>query len=82
MGSESVESYVEAICEKGCQSVREDIRLLRQGVVLPELRGLDEIARQTVLKELQSIMAVYGDGCPAMRHKKCEEDDTAYERKK
>jgi hypothetical protein len=69
MGKGLIEPYVEAICEKGCQSVREDIRLLRQGVVLPELKDLDAMARQMVLKELQSIMAVYGDGCPAVRQK-------------
>jgi hypothetical protein len=82
MRSRSIDSFVEAICEKGCQSVREDIRLLRQGVILPELRDLDEMARQKVLKELQSIMAVYGEGCPAVRQNKREEDDIAHERKK
>lgn len=65
MRSVSIEQHVEAICEKGCRSVREDIRLLSRGVVLPELRDLDELARQMVLKELRSIMAVYGDSCPA-----------------
>ncbi|MEW8506482.1 MAG: hypothetical protein AB2598_07235 [Candidatus Thiodiazotropha sp.] len=44
--------------------MRNDIRLLTRGVVLPELRDLDELSRQMVLKELRSIMAVYGDGCP------------------
>jgi hypothetical protein len=82
MGSGLIEPYVEAICEKGCQSVREDIRLLRQGVILPELKDLDTVARQKVLKELQSIMAVYGEGCPAVPQKAQEKDELAYERKK
>jgi hypothetical protein len=47
--------------------VREDIKLLQRGVILPELEDLDELARRTVLKELHSIMAVYGDACPADR---------------
>jgi hypothetical protein len=61
--------------------VREDIRLLRQGVVLPELKGLDEVACQMVLNELQSIMAVYGDGCPAVRQKTSKKDSKLNERK-
>jgi hypothetical protein len=79
MVSRLIEPYVEAICEKGCQSVREDMRLLSQGVILPELKELDEMARQMVLKELQSIMAVYGDGCPVVQHVIYEKDDTQHE---
>lgn len=75
MQSRSIELYVEAICEKGCQSVREDMRLLSQGVVLPELKDLDEMARKMVLKELRSIMAVYGDGCPVVQPATSEKDE-------
>ncbi|MGD8587639.1 MAG: hypothetical protein PVG22_02305 [Chromatiales bacterium] len=67
MNREQIDRAVENLCLKGCSSVREDIKLLQRGVILPEIRGLDELARRTVLKELQSIMAVYGDVCPADR---------------
>jgi hypothetical protein len=64
MRQNQVEECIETLCQKGCQSVRDDIRLLEQGVVLPELAVLDDLARQKVLKELRAIMAVYGDTCP------------------
>jgi hypothetical protein len=64
MLSKQIEICIEILCQKGCRSVREDIRRLEQGVELPELKMLDELACQTVLKELCAIMAVYGDRCP------------------
>ena len=64
MRDEQIEHCIEVICQKGCQSVRDDIRLLEKGVVLPELAVLDDLARLKVLKELRAIMAVYGDSCP------------------
>ncbi|MCU7845172.1 MAG: hypothetical protein KZQ93_15190 [Candidatus Thiodiazotropha sp. (ex Monitilora ramsayi)] len=64
MRDKQIEHCIEVICQKGCQSVRDDIRLLEQGVVLPELAVLDDLARLKVLKELRAIMAVYGDSCP------------------
>jgi hypothetical protein len=67
MGRQQIDQRVEQICQKGCLAVREDIRLLEQGVILPELQDFDEMARQAVLKELCAIMAVYGDACPAER---------------
>lgn len=67
MSRQRIEQSVEQLCQKGCLSVREDIKLLQKGLILPELRDLDELARSKVLKELQAIMAVYGDACPAER---------------
>lgn len=67
MGRKQVDNSVEQLCVKGFLAVREDIKLLQRGVVLPEIRDLDELARKLVLKELESIMAVYGDLCPADR---------------
>lgn len=64
MCDEQINSCIEALCLKGCASVREDIRLLEQGVVAPELKELDDLARFAVLKELRAIMAVYGEHCP------------------
>ena len=67
MNREQIDRAVEGLCLKGCASVREEIKLLQSGVILPEIQDLDELARRTVLIELQSIMAVYGDVCPADR---------------
>jgi hypothetical protein len=64
MRSKQIEECIEILCQKGCRSVREDIRLLERGDILPELRMFDDLARQMVLKELRAIMAVYGDSCP------------------
>ncbi len=64
MRSKQIDQCIERLCQKGCRSVRQDIRLLEQGQALPELSALDDLARQAVLKELRSIMAVYGDSCP------------------
>lgn len=64
MRNKLIDDCIEMLCQRGCRSVREDIRLLERGQVLPELRVLDDLARQAILKELRSIMAVYGDSCP------------------
>jgi hypothetical protein len=64
MRHNQVDECVEILCQKGCQSVREDIRRLEAGVVLPEVAMLDDLTRRKVLQELRSIMAVYGDTCP------------------
>ena len=58
-----VEACVEAICNKGCRTVRQDISLLEQGEKLPEVAKLTEGECSQVLKELKNIMAVYGDSC-------------------
>ena len=67
MSRHKIDQSIEQLCQKGCQSVREDIRLLERGVILPEIQNLDKLSQETVLKELRSIMAVYGDVCPADR---------------
>jgi hypothetical protein len=64
MGRNQIDQYVEMLCQKGCRSVREDIKLLERGVILPELKVLDSLSREKVLNELRDIMAVYGDSCP------------------
>jgi len=60
-----IEQTIEAICEKGCQSVRDDIVRLENGQQLAETAGLSRYEHAMVLKELQSIMSVYGDLCRA-----------------
>ena len=58
-----LECRVEAICEKGCRLVREDIATLEGGGDVPETVDLDAAERAWVLAELQAVMAVYGARC-------------------
>lgn len=58
-----IDEIVEAICQKGCQAVRDDIALLKCGKKHVETDGLNRIERNAVYKELKSIMAIYGDAC-------------------
>ncbi|MBL3528386.1 MAG: hypothetical protein JMN27_12525 [gamma proteobacterium endosymbiont of Lamellibrachia anaximandri] len=67
MGRQEIDDCVEQLCLKGCVAVREEVKLLTKGVVLPEIRDLDEVARKAVRRELEAIMAVYGDACPIER---------------
>jgi hypothetical protein len=75
MRSKQIDHCIEQLCLKGCRSVREDIRLLERGAPLPELSALDDLARRAVLKELRSIMAVYGDSCPLPASANTENDE-------
>ena len=59
----AVEKVVEELCEKGCQSVRQDIEKLEAGQPVPETRNLSRDELTHVVEELKSIMAVYGDSC-------------------
>jgi hypothetical protein len=59
----ALEARIEAICARGCQRVRADIRTLEQGGELPETRGLAPGQRDAILNELNQIMAVYGARC-------------------
>lgn len=61
--TQQIETCIEVLCQKGCLSVRADIRALEQGQDLPETTGLSPKATQLVLQELKAIMAVYGDSC-------------------
>jgi hypothetical protein len=63
MRNDKIEQCVEAICNRGCQSVRDDIALLEQGKVVPETEGFSVEEGDQVLVELKNIMAVYGDSC-------------------
>lgn len=58
-----VEECVEALCQKGCRSVHHSIRALESGQGLPETEELTEEEVAKVLKELKSVMSVYGDIC-------------------
>lgn len=63
MRNDKIEQCVEAICNRGCQLVRDDIALLEQGKVVPETEGFSVEEGDQVLVELKNIMAVYGDSC-------------------
>ncbi|MGD8908672.1 MAG: hypothetical protein PVF13_03040 [Chromatiales bacterium] len=80
MQSKQIEACIEAICQKGCRSVRQDILFLQRGEILPELKGLDDLACQMVLKELRAIMAVYGDSCPTPVNLQSENIGMKYEK--
>ena len=60
MKSPIIQSCVEALCEKGCKAVWEDIAMLEEGERLPETRKLSTEENRAVLKELKAIMSVYG----------------------
>jgi len=60
---QKIEACVEAICNKGCQVVRQHIAVLENGDSVPEVKSLSEQECIQVLAELKSIMAVYGDTC-------------------
>jgi hypothetical protein len=63
MRRDKIEECVEHLCNKGCRAVRKDIAALERDQMLPEVWQLDLEERRAVLRELQAIMAVYGDSC-------------------
>jgi hypothetical protein len=69
MYSKNIQACIDAICAKGCGAVREDILWLERGRDLPEVAGLEEEELQLVIKELKSIMSVYGDTCSPTKRK-------------
>lgn len=58
-----VEQVVDRICAQGCERTRQCIRALQETRSQPEYAHLDEACRNTLLQELQAIMAVYDDRC-------------------
>ena len=65
MGSEpdKVELSIEALCLQGCSTVFARIEVLKKGQEIPETAFLSEFERQSVLEELEAIMAVYDGVC-------------------
>ena len=53
---------MENLCQNGCRDVNQIIQLLDQGETPTELSDLEEDERNTIHKELKSIMAVYENG--------------------
>ncbi len=58
-----LEVVLEALCEKGCRHVWQDIDVLERGEDLPETQGLGAEERSFLLRELKQVMAVYADRC-------------------
>jgi hypothetical protein len=61
--SPEVEKTIDAVCALGCDMVSVTINALQNGELRPEYQSLDEIQRTSLLRELESIMAVYQDRC-------------------
>ena len=61
--SPEVEKTIDAVCALGCDVVSVTINALQKGELRPEYQSLDEIQRTCLLRELESIMAVYQDRC-------------------
>lgn len=62
MNREKVDHCVELLCDRGCRAVWGIIRSLEAGEELPETSSLSADERRAVLRELKSVMAVYGPG--------------------
>ena len=58
----TVDEVIEALCQEGCQAVRLYIEQLEKNTPMELIDGLNDLEKQTVLIELQSIMSVY-DRC-------------------
>ncbi len=56
-----IELFLEQICEQGCRSVNQVIKQLEKGESIELTRDLNESQQKILLKELKSIMAVYGE---------------------
>jgi hypothetical protein len=59
-----VNECVEDLCQRGCREVTDIIRRLRAGEPVAGTEHLKQSELDAVLRELESIMAVYDDSCP------------------
>ncbi len=59
----TVERCVELLCQQGCARVNEYITALQSGQPVPGVDALDKSGRDALLKELESLMAVYQCRC-------------------
>ena len=60
MNTESFDELIESICASGCIEVNRTIMLLEKGKSPSKLEKLSIVECESVLKELQSIMDIYG----------------------
>ena len=54
-----IDACIERICNLGCGRVYRIIDLMERGEDVPELNGVNRETCQAVLRELETIMAVY-----------------------
>ena len=55
----AIDQSIEALCKKGCGSVREAIEALERGEDVVGMAAFDESERELILNELREIMSVY-----------------------
>ncbi len=60
---ERIDACVERLCQKGCARVWGDIEILEQGGRPAGAEDLSPHECRLVLRELRSVMAVYGNRC-------------------
>ena len=58
-----LEERIERLCQRGCRAVYRALDVLRQGVAIEETRGLNDMEIDALVKELESVMAVYDQPC-------------------
>ncbi len=59
LDAERVNRFIETLCARGCNAVRDTITALESGAA-PGITGeLNDEEREAVLRELKAIMAVY-----------------------
>lgn len=59
----SVDDVIEKLCQAGCKIVLQKIDAMERGESIAECASLGRTERHFVLRELKSIMAVYGNVC-------------------
>ena len=57
--AERVSRTIETLCSQGCNAVRDIIAALESGAAPGIIAELNDEERETVLRELKTIMAVY-----------------------
>ena len=62
-GTPCIDRAIDSICEEGCRAVSRYIVRLKNGEDDPHWQDLDEKERAVLLRELESVMAVYGGKC-------------------
>ncbi|MFP5504973.1 MAG: hypothetical protein ACLGH6_02130 [Gammaproteobacteria bacterium] len=62
-GNPKVDRCIDTLCGHGCRAVRDYIDALRAGADAADWSDLDANERALLCRELESIMAVYGDKC-------------------
>ena len=62
-GRPRIDRAIDRICDEGCRAVTRYIARLKNGEDHPHWRHLDIEERRILLRELESVMAVYGGCC-------------------